>query len=395
MQKWFTKNIVGFSLASFFNDFCHEMVTSLLPSFINSLVGPFYAPTALGLIQGISDAASTIMKLLSGFLADRVHSYKPFLIVGYGLTTIVALIGTATSAWSVLFYKTIAWMARGIREPMRDTWLTKIIPPQFYGRAFGFQRACDTLGALLGPLCAYVLLQLNVPVRSILLLSFIPGIISIIPIIFLTNQPKEHAAAKPSLPLFATLKKLPTSFNHFILVMFLFGVANFNQALLLYRAQEVMNNNTGTSSIITTGWVLIFYSLFNLIRGMSEFGIGALSDYYNRKNLLALFGFGFFSLSCLGCIVPSPNLLLWFLIFACAGLSAGTVKTLEKAHAATLLPEAVRGTGFGILQTVDGIGDLLSSVIVGILWSFFSPQIGFTFAITISIISMLMLLGKK
>ena len=104
MKKWLTKNIVGFSLASFFNDFCHEMVTALLPRFINELVASIYAPTALGLIQGISDAASTIMKLVSGYLADRVSYYKPFLIIGYGLTVFVAFIGTTTSVWIVLLY---------------------------------------------------------------------------------------------------------------------------------------------------------------------------------------------------------------------------------------------------------------------------------------------------
>ena len=238
MKKWLTKNIVGFSLASFFNDFCHEMTTAILPSLINGLVGSHYAPTALGLIQGVSDAAATIMKLLSGFLADRVTYYKPFLIVGYGLTSIVAFIGTATTVWSVLFYKTIAWMSRGIREPMRDTWMSKIVSPLYYGRTFGFQRACDTFGALLGPLCAFILLQFHVPLRSIFFLSIIPGLLSIIPLIFLTSETKETSAKKQSQTLLQTLKEFSPHFNYFLLTMFLFGIANFNQALLLSRSRS-------------------------------------------------------------------------------------------------------------------------------------------------------------
>lgn len=393
MKKWLTKNIVGFSLASFFNDFCHEMVTALLPRFINELVASIYAPTALGLIQGISDAASTIMKLVSGYLADRVSYYKPFLIIGYGLTVFVAFIGTTTSVWIVLLYKTIAWMGRGLREPLRDTWIAKIIPRQYLGHAFGFQRACDTLGALCGPLCAFILLHLAVPVRSIFLFAFIPGILSIVPIIFLTREQKERTRLKPTHSFVQSVMQLPRQFKYFLFVMFIFGIGNFNQALLLYRAQEIIGAHA--SSFITTSWVLIFYSIFNISRGISEFGIGALSDYYNRKNLLALFGLGLFAVTCLGCMMHTSSIIWWGILFVFAGVSAGTVKTLEKAHAAILLPEQVRGTGFGILQTIDGIGDLLSSSIVGGLWSFISPLSGFVFAILLSVISMIMLLAKK
>jgi MFS family permease len=277
---------------------------------------------------------------------------------------------------------------------MRDTWLSKIVSPLYYGRAFGFQRACDTFGALLGPLCAFILLQYHVPLRSIFLLSIIPGLLSIVPIIVLTHEKKEVSPKIESENLLQALKRFPTQFNNFLIIMFIFGIANFNQALLLYRSQEVMSSSL-TSPMITTSWTLLLYSLFNVVRGISEFGIGTLSDYYNRKNLLALFGFGTFAITCLGCMSSTTNLWFWIMLFAFAGLSAGTVKTLEKAHAAGLLPESIRGTGFGTLQAIDGMGDLLSSIIVGSLWSVFSPQIGFIYATLLSVIAMIMLLLKK
>jgi len=370
------------------------MTTAILPTFISQLVGITYAPTALGLIQGTSDAAATIMKLLSGFLVDRVTYYKPFLIIGYGATSIVGLIGFATSIWSVLLFKIIAWMARGIREPMRDTWLSKTISSKYYGRAFGFQRAFDTLGALLGPVSAFFLLTFQIPLQTIFFISMVPGLISMLPIIFLTQETKETTSKKLSNDIVQTIKKFPPKFNYFLLSMSLFGIANFNQALLLYRAQEALNNES-TTFIMTTSWALLLYSLFNLIRGISEFGIGILSDYSNRKNILAILGFGIFTMVCIGCMSTTTNIWFWIILFAFAGLSAGTVKTLEKAHAADLLPESIRGNGFGVLQAIDGIGDLLSSIIVGGLWSLFSAQIAFIYAIAISFIAMIVLLKKQ
>ena len=148
----------------------------------------------LGTIQGVSDAGSTVMKLLSGCLADRVPFYKPFLIAGYGIAGIFfALIGTAKTIIAVLLYKSVAWLARGIREPMRDTWLAKIVSPAIYGRVFGLQRAWDTLGALVGPLSVFVLLKMNFSLPSIFFLSIIPGAFSALSIMFLTSEEKrEH-----------------------------------------------------------------------------------------------------------------------------------------------------------------------------------------------------------
>lgn len=393
-NSWLNKNIFGFSLASFFNDFCHEMTTAILPAFIEYIIEPTYAPLALGMIQGVADAASTVMKLISGWLADTVSFYKPFLIVGYGLTSIVALIGTTHSTLLILIYKTIAWIGRGIREPMRDTWIAKIVSPQFYGRTFGFHRAWDTLGALMGPLCAFILLKMDFSLPSIFFISFIPGILSMLPIIFLTHETKEQTQKIEHIKFKEQIKKLPSNFNYFLLVMFIFGIANFNQALLIYRVQELLSG-TATSSVVATGWAIAFYTFFNLIRGISEFGIGTLSDFTNRKNLLAIFGFGAFGITSIGFMIQTTQIWFWFLIFALAGLSAGTVKSLEKSHAATLLPELIRGTGMGVLQSIDGVGDLISSVVVGGLWSIFSPFIGILYAVILSFIAMFMLILKK
>jgi MFS family permease len=391
MKSWLNKNMIGFCSASFFGDWCHEMGTAILPMFVAQLVGPMYAPFALGSIQGVADAGATVTKLLSGWLADRVPFYKPFLIVGYGVAGFfLALIGTAHSVVTVFIYKIVAWLAKGIREPMRDTWIAKIIPSMFYGRAFGLQRAWDTLGALLGPVTVFFLLKMNFSLSSIFLLSSIPAFFSVLSIVFLTKEKTPQVSTANQLRFVEQVKKLPSDFIYFMWIMFLFGIGNFNQALLIYRVQELLVGEHSLIVATTTG--VLLYVFFNIIRAMSEFGMGTLSDYVNRKVLLAVFGFGFFGITAIGCMVQTTNFWFWLICFGCAGLSAGTVKALEKAHAAYILPESVRGTGLGVLQSVDGVGNLLSSVMVGILWSTISSSVGLMYAAILSFIAMLLLL---
>ena len=387
MKSWLNKNMIGFCSASFFGDWCHEMSTGILPMFVAQLVGPAYAPVALGSIQGIADASATVTKLLSGWLADRVSYYKPFLIVGYGLAGMFfVLIGTAHSIGAVFVYKVGAWFVKGIREPMRDTWIAKIVPPALYGRAFGLQRAWDTFGALIGPLTVFALLKMNCALPTIFFIAGIPAIFSVLSIVFLTTEKEPEQSTAQKLHFVENVKSLPADFMYFLWVMFLFGVGNFHSSLLIYRVQQLWGYEH--SLIVATAQGVLLYAFFNIVRACSEFGIGTLSDYVDRKKLLAIFGFGTFGITAIGFMAQTTLVWYWLIFFGCAGLSAGTVKALEKAHAAYILPEDVRGTGMGLLQSVDGVGDLVSSIIVGALWSAVSPAAGLIYAAALSFVAM-------
>jgi MFS family permease len=393
MKSWLNRNVVGFCSASFFGDWCHEMSTAILPMFVAQLIAPSYAPLALGFIQGFSDAVSTVAKLLSGWLSGEVYFYKPFLIVGYGLLAIfLPLIGITQSIFMVLIYKTIAWFGRGLREPMRDTWLASIVSPHYYGHVFGLQRAWDTLGALIGPITTFFLLKMNYSLSSIFLISFIPGIFSVLSIAIITTEEK-HTHSKEKTTFLDKMKQLPREFNSFLVIMFIFGCANFNPTLLIYRVQQLLGYEQ--SIIVATAQGVLLYTFFNIIRALSEFGIGTLSDYVNRRILLALIGFGFFGITTIGFMAQTQALWFWILFFGCAGVSAGTVKVLEKAYASYMLPDHLRGMGLGVLQSIDGIGDLLSSFMVGILWSWGSPIMGLAYATVLSFIAMILLIVKK
>lgn len=404
-QNWLKQNIVGFGLTSFFNDFSHEMTTAILPAFIKELVGPTNTALFIGIISSVSDAISSFAKIWSGLITDKVQNWgtphnKFFLIIGYALTPIfVSLIGLSKYIWQVLIYKTVAWFGRGLREPMRDTWIANIEKPENYGKAFGFVRIADTMGAVAGPLIAFFLLKIYT-LKTIFFISLIPGVFSVLSLIFLTHEEKINNKIYKHITLLNQLKNLPQNFNYFIFVMFLFGIGNFNKLLIIYRAQELLTGQA-TSSIVATGWAILLYTLFNIIRGISEFGIGALSDWeatrnLNRKgaraaDLLAIFGFAFFGLVNIALLIPSNNIFLWVFIFVFAGISTGAVTTLEKAYAAELLPDNVRGTGFGVLQMTDGSGDLISSLVVGLFWTYLSPEFSFFYAAILSFLSAILL----
>lgn len=392
-SPWLTKNIFGFGLTSFFNDYAYEMTTGILPLFVEQLTGGRNTAFMLGLIGGISDGAATGMKLISGLLADTVKKYKPILLIDYTITPLFSgLIGSAHSVWTVLIYKTTAWIARGMRDPMRDVWISKIERSSFYGHAYGFQRAFDSLGAILGPITCFFLLHV-VSLRTIFFIALIPGFFSVLSLWLLTEEKGEEnvSTGKHTLDLSFTF---PPHYTYFLGVMLLFGLGNFNKLLFIYKAQETLTGAT-SSSIVTAGWVVLLYAFFNSIRALAEFFIGSLSDYLNKQYLLAFFGFGLFGVACIGFMFTLPHLVFWLIIFALAGLSTGAISTIERAYAATLLPENIRGKGLGLLQAIDGIGDLFSSIMVGFLWSSFSPTVALSYAAICSFVAMVLLLVKK
>jgi MFS family permease len=394
-MKWLNKTIWGFGLTSFFNDFSHEMTTVILPLFMEHIVGLSQVPIALGIISGVSHSASTGMKLLAGAIADKLRTYKPLLLIGYAITPLfVGLIGTAHRFWQILVYKTVAWMGRGMREPIRDKWISEIVSPAAYGRAFGFNRAFDTLGAIIGPLCALIFLNWF-SLRTIFLLSFIPGICSIISLLVFTqdyssDQNKQSNTAQQLLPI--TSINLPL--RMFLSAMFIFGCAQFHKTLLIFRAQEILDGYT-QNSLLASGSAIALYIFFNIIRALSEFIMGFMSDYTNRRIILAIIGFGFYILTCLGLIYSPQNYVGWLLIFICAGISTGTITSIEKAYIAQLLPESQRGLGFGTLEAINGIAALISGIIIGGIWSLFNPTSAFIYCAFLSTIALVILLTKK
>jgi len=391
--SWLNKNIMGFGLASFFGDVCYEMTSGILPLFLSTFVPAAMVPTALGTISGVSDALASFVKLGAGWLSDRVHARKPFIVIGYALTGIFsAIVGLSTSVAQVLGFKSLAWVGKGLREPARDAAIADSVEQKYYGRAFGFHRAMDSIGAVVGPLLMFAIMN-YITLRTAFLLSIIPAALSVLSVVVLTHEVAEGEQREAKDGFFTQLNALPASFKMFVGVMFLFGIGNFSKTLFLLRAQDLFA--TQTTPLIAGSWVVLLYALYNVARAIAEFSIGLLSDIIGRKTLLAIIGFGLFGVCSGAMMFPITTFYLFAVLFITAGISAAAVGALERSTAADLLPVQLRATGFGLLQTIDGIGDLVSSVVVGVLWASISPLAGFAYAAILSFAAMLLLLRIK
>ncbi len=376
---WLNSSIWGMALASFFSDAGHEAATAILPLFLTSIGAP---AAALGAIEGIADAVSSFVKLGSGWFSDRIGRRKPIAVFGYlltGLTT--GLFALATSWPHVLLARAAGWFGRGIRGPVRDAMLAEASPAEARGRAFGFHRAGDTLGAIAGPLLALSLIGLltnretdATVYRQIFWITLIPGLLSTLSFAFLV---KERARAATSANLFLTIRNLPARFKLFLIGVGIFGIGDFAHSLLTLRAAQMLSPVLGAAR---GGQAAVgLYVLHNVLYATMSYPIGALADRIGKRKLLAL-GYGIAALMGIGWMVSFPSVWYLSLLFALGGTFIATEDALEGALAADLLPEDVRGAGYGVLATVNGLGDFFSSLIVGLLWSMINPVAGFAYA---------------
>ena len=386
-KKWLNKNVTAMGFTSLCSDTSHEMATSILPAFLTELVGAS-APQLLGLITGLSDLLSSAAKMLSGWLSDKLKKRKPLIVFGYFLTGLfMGLIGFARNWIEILIYKTLGWIGRGTREPPRDALLSESVDKKFYGHAFGFHRAMDSLGAIIGPLLAFFLVPL-IGFRNIFFLSFIPGMLSVIVILKIKEKRRKYKNQNKSFIL--DIKSLPKEFKKFLFIMFIFGIGNFHKSLLILKVQQSLTPTSGI--IIAASFAVLFYTIRNFAQAVSDYIVGGLSDKISKKILLSVFGFSLFGLASLGFIYTTTSFSYFIILFILSGVSASGV-AIEKAYAAELLPDDVRGTGYGILNTVDGMGDFISSFVVGTVWTILSPSIAFTYGAIISFIAAFLLLS--
>lgn len=388
-RKWLNRNVVAMGFTSLFSDASHEMATATLPSFLTELVGAATAPQLLGLISGLSDASSSFVKTFSGWLSDKLGKRKPLTVLGYFLTGLfVGLIGFARNWFEILIYRVLAWTGRGTREPPRDALLADSVNKKYYGHAFGFHRAMDSIGAIIGPLIAFFLIPL-IAFRNIFFISFIPGLLAVL-VVAIGVKEKGKKPLKRIRGLIRSIKSLPKDFKLFIFVMLVFGIGNFNRALLLLRVQEILTPATGI--IIAASMAVLFYAVRNVAQAVADYGIGSLSDRFDKRTLLALLGFFLFGIMSLGFIYATADLFYFIFLFVLSGVSAASYTALEKAYAADLLPSDVRGTGYGVLNTIDGIGDFISSFVVGTLWVVISSFTAFIYSAIISFVATFLLL---
>ena len=355
------------------------MATAILPFFIIFDLGGTAA--IVGLVEGASDGASSAVKAYSGYFSDKIGKRTPIMYLGYALTGIlIPAIGLSVSWLQVLVLRVGGWMGRGARGPPRDALLTESVPPASVGKAFGFQRAMDTAGAVVGPAVALLLIP-YLHFSSIFFVSLIPGIVSVVVVIALVREVGSVRNMRQD-SFRSSMATLPRGFKMYLAGVGLFGIANFSNVIFTLRAEEVLQPSLGP--VEGSEFAVLLYVVLNLVYALASFPIGHLADRTSKRVLLAS-GYVIFALACIASVFESPFLPALAIIFVLAGLQVAIVDTVESAYAADLLGDGQRGSGFGALQTVNGIGDLTSSTLIGVMLTYSSPQVGFGLIAAIAI----------
>jgi MFS family permease len=337
----------------------------------------------LGIIEGVSDGLSSFAKLGSGFYTDGLPRRKPIAFAGYLVTTLAtAALGFATAAWHVLIARATAWLGRGVRTPVRKALLAAAVDRSVYGRAFGFERAMDTLGAVFGPLTALGLLAVFPGKYHVVFgLTLLPGFVAAA-LIGLVVQEKKRTPV-PYASFGERLRRLPKIYRRFLLAVGIFGAGAFAHTLLILWAAQRLTPSLGASGAATAAvglYVLhnIFYAVFSYVGGL-------LADRFPKNRLLAG-GYALAALMALGIIFLPTSLGLLALVFMLGGVQVAIEETLEDSFCAELVDPAQHGMAFGVLATVNGVGDFLSSAMVGLLWSTFGAAWAFGYSALLFIV---------
>jgi MFS family permease len=379
-QSWLNRTVLGIALASLFSDWSHEIATAVLPAFLGSLGA---AAAWLGIIEGVSDGLSSFAKLGSGFYTDRLPRRKPIAFCGYLVTALAtAAFGLATTPWQVLIARASAWLGRGVRTPVRKALLAAAVDRSVHGRAFGFERSMDTLGAIVGPLTALGLLAtLPGNYRIVFAVTLLLGLVAAA-LVGLVVQEKERAPVS-HVSFSERLRLLPSAYRRLLLAVGIFGAGAFAHTLLILLATQRLTPSLGASGAAIAAVAL--YVLHNVFyAGFSYLG-GLLADRFPKNRLLAG-GYALAALMALGIMFLPVGLGPLALVFMLGGVQVAIEETLEDAFCAELVEPAQHGMAFGILATVNGIGDFLSSAVVGLLWSALGQTVAFGYSAVLFLI---------
>ena len=368
-------NIIALGLTSFFTDISSEMLVPVLPLFITATLGASVA--SLGLIEGVAECTASVLRLVSGRLADTIGRRKPLAIAGYGLSGACKAAMALAGTWPVMLGMRFGdRVGKALRTPPRDALLADSSTDANLGRAFGVHRAMDTFGAALGPLVSWWLLARwsalgSEGYRRVFLLSGIPSALAVLVLIFMlrTPRPRPRSVTAP-----AAAGPLGPTFARFVAADTLFQLGNSSTAFLLLRAQQV-----GFSA----GGVALLYLTYNLIAASLSLPLGWLSDRIGRRPLLlAGYLLYVFAYGAAAFVPTRRGAVIAFVVLAVhVALMDGQAKSLIT----DLVPRERRATAFGTYSAVAGIALLPASLAAGLLWQRVGPQAPFALGATLAL----------
>lgn len=358
------RNVLALGLVSLLTDLSAHMIYPLLPVFLTVTLGA--GPAVLGIIEGVAEATASLLKLFSGVWSDRLGRKKPLVLAGYFLSSVARPLMGLASAWGhVLAVRFSDRIGKGIRASPRDALLAASVSANDRGRAFGLRKAMDHLGAVFGPIVAFLLLAgAGLSYRSVFFLAAIPGVASVAAILFLVRDTGIPAPRHTGESLHDG--SFPSPFRRYLLIVSLFTLGNASDAFLILRAVD---------SGVPAAWVPLLWGAFHVVKSSFSTHLGILSDRWGRKRLIVA-GWILYAAcyAAWGIVEGAAWMVGLFLVY---GLYSAATEGAELALVADFVPPEVRGTAFGWFHLAVGISALPASILFGALWATFGAQVAF------------------
>ena len=371
------RNVISLAAVSFLTDVSSEMIYPLLPIFLTSVLGA--NASFIGAIEGAAETTAALLKLASGWWSDRVRRRKPLVLLGYAIaSTMRPLVAIATSAAQVLVIRVSDRVGKGIRNAPRDALIAESVDPSIRGRAFGFHRAADHAGGVLGPLIAFAILTLHLAeIRTVFWLAAIPGVLSVL-VVWMFVRDVPRGVQSPSATPLDLSQPLGARFWRVLGVIFLFTLGNSTDAFLLLRASQLG---------VPVALAPVLWAALHVVKSASSTPGGALSDRIGRRPTLIM-GWALYAAVYLGFALAHSAWQAWAL-FAVYGIFFGLTEGSERALIADLVALERRGTAFGWYNLAMGLGALPASLLFGYVWDHANPSsafmMGAAFALAASI----------
>ena len=363
------KNIIFLGMVSFFTDLSSEIIFPILPLFLEHFLKA--SKFEIGLIEGSAQLTASVLKVISGYISDKIGRRKPVVVLGYAISTVVKPLLFLSVNWKDVFVLRILERAgKGIRTPPRDALLSQYVNKDFSGRAFGFHRGMDTAGAVFGSLIVMMFFYFfgvsEETFRNIFLFSFLPGFIALIILVIFVKEKKSQYLSNSNHTSFCqSVKKLPGKFYVLLTVQILFTILSINFAFVILKV-----NSSGISMF----FIPVVYLLFNFVYAVMSYPIGLISDKIGKGTTLSLtyFSFGISSFILSGNI-PWVGI-LGFVLY---GIFMAGNEVVSRAIVSDVVPLKLKGTAYGIYHTATGIAVFISSSLTGIIWDFFGSFVPF------------------
>ncbi len=358
MLKGIKKNVIVLGLASFFTDISSEMLYPIIPIFLTSVLG---APMSIvGLIEGIAESTASILKALSGWFSDKIKKRRPFVIGGYFLSALSKPLLFLAYIWpTVLVARFIDRFGKGLRTSARDAMIADSTEAAYRGKAFGFHRAMDTLGACIGPLLAILFLNIfKDNLRDVFLIAFIPALLTVLVLVFFLKKEDKVLPDRSESSIDIRSVRFGPNFKKFLLISSIFAIGNSSDVFLIMRAKSVG---------LSISLVILVYVLYNISYSLLSTPFGILSDKLSRKSVITV-GYLIFAIVYIGFGLFANAKTIWYL-FVIYGFYIAMTEGVGKAFIADMVEPRFIGTAMGFYYCVTGLLTFFASFIAGLLWT--------------------------